>query len=121
MAILHEVIADAVARTLHMTAAEVDPAKEFGMMGLTSLLAMELRNRLERALGVPLAATLAWNYPTVTALAAHLAGASKAKASAVPKIAETTSQTVREKIAEATELSDDDVLLALRNRRKGGA
>jgi phthiocerol/phenolphthiocerol synthesis type-I polyketide synthase B len=121
LAILHDVVAEAVARTLHMAAAEVDAAKEFGAMGLTSLLAMELRNRLERALGVPLAATLAWNYPTVTALAAHLAGASKAKAPVSPKVAETKSQTVREKIAAATELSDDDVLLALRNRRKGGA
>ena len=42
-------------------------------MGLTSLLAMEFRNRLERALGRALPATLAWNYPTVRALADHLA------------------------------------------------
>ena len=34
-------------------------------------MAMELRNRLEAALGRPLSATLAWNYPTVDALVAH--------------------------------------------------
>ena len=37
-------------------------------MGLTSLMAIELRNRLEAALGRPLSATLAWNHPTIEAL-----------------------------------------------------
>jgi myxalamid-type polyketide synthase MxaE and MxaD len=43
-------------------------------MGLTSLMAMELRNRLESALARPLSATLAWNYPTVEALVGFLCG-----------------------------------------------
>ena len=37
-------------------------------MGLNSLMAIELRNRLETALGRPLSATLAWNYPTIEAI-----------------------------------------------------
>jgi hypothetical protein len=37
-------------------------------------MALELRNRLERALALKLSATLVWNYPTVSAMAAHLEG-----------------------------------------------
>ena len=35
-------------------------------------MALELRNRLERHLRLKLSATLVWNYPTISALAAHL-------------------------------------------------
>jgi hypothetical protein len=35
-------------------------------------MALELRNRLERNLRLKLSATLVWNYPTITAIAAHL-------------------------------------------------
>ena len=36
-------------------------------------MALELRNRLEAGTGLALSATLAWNYPTIAALADHLA------------------------------------------------
>jgi polyketide synthase 12/myxalamid-type polyketide synthase MxaF len=36
-------------------------------------MALELRNRLEAGLGIPLPATIAWNYPTVALLAPYLA------------------------------------------------
>jgi phthiocerol/phenolphthiocerol synthesis type-I polyketide synthase C len=42
-------------------------------MGMDSLMSLELRNRLEADLGMPLSATVIWNYPTVSALARHLA------------------------------------------------
>jgi acyl carrier protein len=42
-------------------------------LGLDSLMALELRNRLESGSGLALSATLAWNYPTIAALAEHLA------------------------------------------------
>lgn len=44
-------------------------------MGMDSLMSLELRNRLEADLGIPLSATVIWNYPTVAALAGHLAQA----------------------------------------------
>lgn len=89
-------------------------------MGLTSLLALELRNRLERALGRPLSATLAWNYPTVTKLAGHLSGNDKpaprpAKVQPSPAKA---AEAIAAKVAVVAELSDADALLALRRRRK---
>jgi hypothetical protein len=39
---------------------------------MDSLMALELRNRMERNLRLKLSATLVWNYPTITAIAAHL-------------------------------------------------
>jgi NAD(P)-dependent dehydrogenase (short-subunit alcohol dehydrogenase family)/acyl carrier protein len=44
----------------------------FGSLGLDSLTSVELRNRLQRGLGRPLAATAAFEWPSVAELAAHL-------------------------------------------------
>jgi acyl carrier protein len=43
-------------------------------MGMDSLMAVELRGRLERSLGVPLPSTLTFNYPTIKALVDYLLG-----------------------------------------------
>ena len=44
----------------------------FSGMGLDSLAALELRNRLQTDLGRPVLATAAFEWPTVLSLAAHL-------------------------------------------------
>jgi acyl carrier protein len=59
---------------LKLAASRIDRNKSLRTLGLDSLMALELRNRLERSLGLTLPATLVWNYPTVAALAPHLAG-----------------------------------------------
>ena len=41
-------------------------------MGMDSLMAVELKGRLERSLGVPLPSTLTFNYPTIKALTDYL-------------------------------------------------
>ena len=50
-ALLESVVRDNVAKVLKMAPAKLDARKTLGSMGLNSLLAMELRNRLEAALG----------------------------------------------------------------------
>jgi myxalamid-type polyketide synthase MxaE and MxaD len=119
-ALLTVAIIDALARTLQLSSDKVDQAREFGAMGLTSLLAMEFRNRLERALGRALPATLAWNYPTVRALADHLAGdAGTATVSAT--VTPIASIQLGTRLGAVAEMSDADALVALRARRRGSA
>jgi len=52
--------------------ATIDDGESFSSLGLDSLTAVELRNRLQGALGRPVAATAAFEWPTVSELAAHL-------------------------------------------------
>ncbi len=50
----------------------IDPRTPLGDLGLDSLLAVELRNTLGRALGASLPATLLFDYPSIETLAAYL-------------------------------------------------
>ena len=68
-----------VAAVLRLDVERVPDGKPLRSLGLDSLLALELRNRLERALHLKLSATLVWNYSTISALAGHLEGRLAAK------------------------------------------
>ncbi|KZS63229.1 polyketide synthase [Mycobacterium kansasii] len=50
----------------------IDHDRPLETLGLDSLMALELRNRLEASLGITLPVALVWAYPTITDLAAAL-------------------------------------------------
>ncbi|NLU76570.1 SDR family NAD(P)-dependent oxidoreductase [Streptomyces sp. HNM0575] len=58
----------------HSSATKIPPDQAFRDLGFDSLTAVELRARLSRASGLNLPAAVAFDYPTPTALAAHLRG-----------------------------------------------
>ncbi|MEU4510447.1 SDR family NAD(P)-dependent oxidoreductase [Nonomuraea wenchangensis] len=68
------------------TAESVPVDRAFQELGFDSLSGVELRNRLGRRVGVALSATLVFDHPTVTALAAFLAERSGEKPEPAPAV-----------------------------------
>jgi len=56
----------------HPAPDDIDPDTPFQDFGLDSLTAVELRNRLKTATGLTLPPTLAFDYPTPTAVADYI-------------------------------------------------
>ncbi|MGK5728285.1 SDR family NAD(P)-dependent oxidoreductase [Streptomyces sp. URMC 124] len=73
--LLLETVCGHVADVLgHARADAVDPERGFGELGVDSLSALELRNRIGADTGLRLSATLTFDYPTPAAIAEHLFG-----------------------------------------------
>jgi myxalamid-type polyketide synthase MxaE and MxaD len=70
--LIDDVVTEQLGRILHLDAASIDRKAPLTTMGVDSLMALELRNRLEAALGVQLSATLLYSAPTVRALTEQL-------------------------------------------------
>jgi len=62
-----------VAQILRRKAEAIQVSKPFQDLGFDSLMTLELRNRLENSLGLVLEVTALWKFPTLEALASHLA------------------------------------------------
>ncbi|HEY3230463.1 MAG TPA: acyl carrier protein, partial [Roseiflexaceae bacterium] len=71
--LLQNHLVDQVASVLRLPADRIDAQTPLPSIGLDSLMALELRNRLEASLGITLSATMVWGYPTIAALVPHLA------------------------------------------------
>ncbi|HET7695302.1 MAG TPA: type I polyketide synthase [Vicinamibacterales bacterium] len=72
--VLIEALQQHAGAVLAVEGAAPDPRKGLTELGMDSLMAVELRNRLQHALGVALAPTLAFDCPTLDAMAEYLLG-----------------------------------------------
>ncbi|MDI5969359.1 SDR family NAD(P)-dependent oxidoreductase [Streptomyces sp. SL13] len=71
---LAELVRESAAAVLgHGSGAQIDPDRPFRELGFDSLTSVELRNLLQAKAGAVLAASVVFDYPTVTRLARHLA------------------------------------------------
>lgn len=70
--LMEEFVRQQVAKVLRMDPALIETRAPLRALGIDSLMALELRNQLERSLETTLAATLVFTYPHVSAIAQHL-------------------------------------------------
>jgi acyl transferase domain-containing protein len=100
-----------VLRVLRVDATRLHRHVSLLELGLDSLTGLELRNRLEAGLGLPLRASLAWTYPRLDELAAHL---TELVTPAPPPSLIAPTPTPPEADPDALEqLSDDELMRAL--------
>lgn len=101
-------VREMVAATLNTPLDETVPT-ELGLfeMGMDSLMAMELKRRLEAGVGRALPATLTFNHPNVAALTRFLLNLLVAKAASRPA---NPTPSARDSLREATSVVDLDEL-----------
>ncbi len=87
-------------------------------LGLDSLMALELRNRLESSLGTTLPVALVWAYPTITELAGAMC---ERLGYAPPADAQQTSEAEPELSDEEMELLSDLVAASELEAATGGS
>jgi myxalamid-type polyketide synthase MxaE and MxaD len=71
-ALLEQFVQEQVAAVARLPVSAIDRHAALKSFGMDSLMGLELRNQLERGLGLRLPATLVWTYPNVAVLAEHL-------------------------------------------------
>ncbi|WP_307624410.1 SDR family NAD(P)-dependent oxidoreductase [Streptomyces turgidiscabies] len=85
----------------HSSGNDVDQGQAFREAGFDSLTAVELRNRLQTATGLALPATLVFDYPNATRLAAYLAERS----------GDTTGTAARQELPAPVSVADDPIVV----------
>ena len=97
--VLELVRAQAASVLGHSSGEMVDVLRPFKELGFDSLTAVELRNRLNAATGLRLAATLVFDYPTVAAVAAHILGEFAGSRGGVAAVAGVSARALDEPLA----------------------
>ncbi|MEX2601917.1 MAG: type I polyketide synthase [Balneolaceae bacterium] len=92
--LLHRELNQMISKSLKLQKGqEIDPRERLFDLGVDSLIAVELKNRLQRELGVQVSSTLLFDYPTVEALVKYLLQDLLAEALAEPAAGEEMAET----------------------------
>ncbi len=100
-------VVELLSRVLRIPPARIDRGEPFSSVGLDSLMSLELRGRLERALDLRLPPTLCFTYPTVMSLAEHLL--TRLRSASAPEREDAPDD---EEFGDDDDDDDDDVLAA---------
>jgi len=90
------------------------PTQHLGELGLDSLMAIELKSRLETGLGCSLPTTVALDHPTIDGLVAYLAEVAPTGADAAPPSAADATPAARELLASVSDLTEGEVDVLLK-------
>jgi polyketide synthase 12 len=124
-AILLDLVRSHIATVLgNSTPESIDPDKAFQELGFDSLTAVEMRNRLKAATGLPLSPTLIFDYPNSTALAGYfrrelVGAATEAAPKAAPGEAEIQRVVASIPVKRLRQAGVLDLLLGLANEANG--
>jgi acyl carrier protein len=99
-----------IADMLQVNPESIDVRLPFTYFGLSSAEAVILSGDLQKWLGgSPLPATLAWDFPTIEAVARHLGGASGARAAAVEPAIASANDELEQILSEIERLPEDEI------------
>jgi hypothetical protein len=114
-------LSEQIGTVLGMGARPPDRRQGLFDMGMDSLIAVELKNRIQAALRRGLPATIAFDYPSIDALSSYLHGelfgGDPAPAAAGGPVS-LEGETLGDVLAEVDHISDADALRALRDDRR---
>ncbi len=116
--LLEQVLRGQAGQVLGIPEGKLDLEAPLTSMGMDSLMGLELRNRIEVALGIKLSAALLWTYPTLVALAQYLSdvfSVGSKQQDAVPEQPAAAAPAPDTTTSEEPELSDHELLDALRS------
>jgi acyl carrier protein len=102
----------------------IDPKRKLADFGMDSLMAVELRNRLQSSLGISLPATVGFEYPTLEALSDYIAtqlfgSEQKPQAMAAAASAEQSAAAEAAMMADIQKLSETELLASLAEELSG--
>ena len=114
---LESLVREQIAEVLRLDPSRLTASTPLNTLGFDSLMAVELRNRLEVLLGATLPVTLVWGYPTIVALVPHLASkigvALEPAGAAAPEVNKRDDSVLNTLLGEIEQLSTDGALSLL--------
>jgi phthiocerol/phenolphthiocerol synthesis type-I polyketide synthase C len=114
--LLENFLRQQAAHILRQSPAKIETHVPFGSLGFDSLMGLELKNSLERQLGLVLPVSLVWNYPTVAEMAVYIARQLGLSLVDKPDGAPPVIPAENGRTAEIAELSDEEVLQMLQEK-----
>jgi acyl carrier protein len=114
--LLENFLRQQAAHILRQSPAKIETNVPFGSLGFDSLMGLELKNSLERQLGLVLPVSLIWNYPTVAEMAVYIARQLGLSLEAKPDEAFPVVTAEDGRAAEIAELSEEEALRMLQEK-----